>query len=95
MNAKEIVYWKQRNGELISVDNMDINHLRNVLKMIVKNSSNYCEHCNYVIHSKYSPHRNMCPNNRINFDSFHLRGDMANEFNESHMSDKDDDRFGD
>ena len=32
------VFWKQANGELISVDNMDINHLRNVLKMIIKNS---------------------------------------------------------
>ena len=36
--SKEIVYWKQRNGELISIDNMDINHLRNVLKMIIRNS---------------------------------------------------------
>ena len=26
-----------RNGELISVDDMDINHLRNVLKMIIRN----------------------------------------------------------
>jgi hypothetical protein len=38
MNNKEIVYWKQRNGELISIDNMDINHLRNILKMIIRNS---------------------------------------------------------
>jgi hypothetical protein len=38
--SKEIVYWKQRNGVLISIDDMDVNHLRNVLKMIVKNSSN-------------------------------------------------------
>jgi hypothetical protein len=35
------VYWKMRNGELISIDNMDINHLRNVLKMIVKNSNKH------------------------------------------------------
>ena len=26
-----------RNGKLISVDEMDINHLRNVLKMIIRN----------------------------------------------------------
>lgn len=25
-----IVYWKMRNGRLISVDDMDINHLRQV-----------------------------------------------------------------
>ena len=35
--SKEIVYWKMRNGRLISVDDMDINHLRNVLKMIIRN----------------------------------------------------------
>ena len=33
-------YWKMRNGELTSIDDMDVNHLRNVLKMIVNNSSN-------------------------------------------------------
>jgi hypothetical protein len=33
----ETVYWKQRNGELISVDDMDVNHLRNVLKMLIRN----------------------------------------------------------
>jgi hypothetical protein len=36
--SKETVYWKQRNGVLISVDDMDINHLRNVLKTIIRNS---------------------------------------------------------
>ena len=34
---KNEVYWKQRNGVLISIDDMDVNHLRNVLKMIVNN----------------------------------------------------------
>lgn len=32
------VYWKMRNGELISIDDMDVNHLRNVLKMIIRDS---------------------------------------------------------
>ena len=32
------VYWTMRNGNKISVDNMDITHLRNTLKMIIKNS---------------------------------------------------------
>lgn len=39
--SNNIVYWKQRNGELISIDNMDVNHLRNVLKMIVNNSNKH------------------------------------------------------
>lgn len=32
------VFWKMRNGRLISVDDMDINHLPNVLKMIIRNN---------------------------------------------------------
>jgi hypothetical protein len=39
MSVKAPVYWKQRNGVLISIDDMDVNHLRNVLKMIVNNSN--------------------------------------------------------
>ena len=35
MNNK--VYWKMRDGKLISVDDMDIEHLRNVLKIVLKN----------------------------------------------------------
>jgi hypothetical protein len=39
--SNKIVYWKQRNGVLISIDDMDINHLRNTLKMIVNNSNKH------------------------------------------------------
>ena len=34
---KDKVYWKMRDGKLISVDDMDIEHLRNVLKIVLKN----------------------------------------------------------
>ena len=37
MKDNSPVYWKMRNGKLISVDDMDLNHLRNVLKMIIRN----------------------------------------------------------
>ena len=63
-------YWKMRNGNLISIDNMDINHLRNTLKMIVNNSNK---------------HRKQV--------TFELKGDMANEFNNTHLAHEDDDRF--
>ncbi len=33
---KEIVYWTTKEGEKIDVDKMDIDHLRNVLKMIIR-----------------------------------------------------------
>ena len=33
------VYWTQKNGQQIDVDDMDINHLRNTLKMIITNQT--------------------------------------------------------
>ena len=36
---EEPIYWKMRDGSSISIDDMDINHLRNTLKMIIKNST--------------------------------------------------------
>lgn len=95
--SKETVFWKMRNGKLISVDDMDINHLRNVLKMILRTYKYYCEHCKYIVDNKKYPHRSMCPNNIINSDAysyresqFELNGDIAQEFNNSHYSDIDD-----
>ena len=35
--TKEKIYWKMRNGNLISVDDMDENHAKNVLKIVLKN----------------------------------------------------------
>lgn len=31
------VYWRMKNGKSIDVDLMDVNHLRNMLKMILRN----------------------------------------------------------
>jgi ABC-type histidine transport system ATPase subunit len=84
MNAKEIVYWKQRNGTFIDIDSMDVQHLRNVLKMIVKNSNKHKEHKRLM---EISPEKS--------FEEIQLNGDMAKEFHESYLSDEDDDRFDD
>ena len=35
--SKETVYWTMQNGQKIDVDTMDVQHLRNTLKMIIKN----------------------------------------------------------
>ena len=45
--SKETVFWKMRNGKLISVDLMDVNHLRNVLKMIIRNNQKVQTTCFY------------------------------------------------
>jgi hypothetical protein len=33
----ETVYWTMKNGQKVDIDTMDINHLRNTLKMVVRN----------------------------------------------------------
>ena len=32
----DTIYWTMRNGQKIDVDTMDIQHLRNTLKMLIK-----------------------------------------------------------
>ena len=83
------VYWRMKNGQMIDVMEMDVNHLRNVLKMILRSSNYYCEHCEYIVDNKKYPHRSMCPNNIINSDvysyresQFELNGDIAQSFND-------------
>jgi len=71
--SNQPVYWKMRNGKLISVDEMDINHLRNVLKMILRNREKALQQ----LQSKPKV-------------KFKLNGDMAQEFNNSYISDDDD-----
>ena len=36
MNNKDY-YWMTKDGQKINVDDMDVNHLRNTLKMIIRN----------------------------------------------------------
>jgi hypothetical protein len=37
--SKEPVYWTTKSGTKINVDHMDLNHLRNTLKMLIRNSA--------------------------------------------------------
>lgn len=73
-------YWKMRNGESISIDDMDCHHVKNVLKMIVNNSNNHKRTKKLMEISAEK-----------SFEDIQLNGDMANEFNDSHLSDEDDD----
>lgn len=41
MSSNQPIYWKMRNGKSIDIMSMDLNHLRNTLKMIVKNSNKH------------------------------------------------------
>lgn len=62
------VFWKMRNGKLISVDEMDINHLRNTLKMIIRNREKAIKPFQTNAKPKVE---------------FKLNGDIAQDFNNS------------
>lgn len=38
MNKQITVYWTMRDGQKIDIDQMSLEHLRNTLKMIVRNN---------------------------------------------------------
>jgi hypothetical protein len=65
--TKEKIYWKMRNGNLIDIDDMDIEHLRNTLKLVLRNRETVIKR---IVESKSKR-------------KFKLHGDMANEFNRS------------
>lgn len=65
--TKEKIYWKMRNGNLIDIDDMDIEHLRNTLKLVLRNRETVIKR---IVESKSKR-------------KFKLQGDMANEFNKS------------
>jgi hypothetical protein len=81
---KEIVYWTMRNGQKIDIMEMDLNHLRNALKLIIKNKNRL----KTALNEKLEKEKHIKAAN-----NFVLHGDMANEFHESYLSDEDDDRF--
>lgn len=75
------IYWKQKNGELISVDNMDINHLKNALKRLIQHHQNVVQQTNEIV-DKYN---SLIKIKRKTKNSI-LIGDAANLFNESYTS---------
>lgn len=43
------IYWTTKDGTQIDIDKMSIEHLRNTLKMIVKQKSSYQKSCPHNI----------------------------------------------
>ncbi len=78
--SKEIVYWKTRNGKLVSVDEMDTNQIKNAFKYLLKKHLQLVKGTNVVVEQyndlvrERKAERGSAP--------FNLNGDMANFFNE-------------
>lgn len=78
-------YWTMANGQQIDVDHMDENHLRNTLKMILRNIE--AQRALIAQQSRKKHH-------------IQLNGDMAQQFHETYFADQqhaddffDDDEF--
>ena len=78
--SKEIVYWKQKNGKSVSVDDMDTNHIKNAFKMLIRYHSHTVERANELL-EKYNALIRKRKAERDNA-SFTLNGDIASFFNE-------------
>ena len=70
------VYWKMRNGVLISIDDMDINHLRNTLKMIVNNSNKHKKRAEFKLNGDMANEFN----NNFHSDEFDECDETALDF---------------
>lgn len=90
---KEVVYWKQRNGRLVSVDLMDTNHIKNAFKHLIKHHQNIIQQTNEVV-DKYNA---LVRKRKVEHAeaSFKLNGDIAQSFNDDNYSDLDDVQWSD
>lgn len=81
------LYWKTQQGQLVSVDDMTEDHLRNTLKWIIKNNPYFCSDCGYIV-PPTSAHTERCK--RVakkkmakGAIKFRLNGDIAQSFNDT------------
>lgn len=73
--------WTMKNGTSISIDDMDVSHLRNSLRMLIKRHTQLLTHTNSLI-DDYN--RLLSKKNK----EFVLNGDMAEQFNRSFDEDE-------
>lgn len=85
--SNQPVYWKTRNGKLVSVDDMDPNHIKNAFKHLIKHHQKIIQQANEVV-DKYIALVRKRKAERGEA-SFNLNGDMAQSFNDDNYSDLD------
>lgn len=76
--SKETVFWKQANGKLVSVNEMDTNHIKNAFKYLIKKHEQLVKDANVVV-EQYNDLVRKRKAERGSA-SFNLNGDMANFF---------------
>lgn len=74
--SKETVFWKQANGKLVSVNEMDTNHIKNAFKYLIKKHEQLVKDANEVVEQYNALVRKRKAERGS--ASFNLNGDMAN-----------------
>ena len=77
--------WTTKDGRVMNVDDMDNAHVRNAFKMLIKQHAAVVEQYNVLVRK----HNALI--NKHKEPLFELKGDVAGDFNQHHMSDEDDD----
>lgn len=85
---KNNVYWKQADGTSISVDDMDENHLRNALKMLIRRHERVVKQANKIVDS----YNKLVNKTHVKDANFTLKGDIAQMFNDTEIRDEFDTR---
>lgn len=76
--SKETVFWKQANGKLVSVDEMDTNHIKNAFKYLIKKHEQLVKDANEVVEQYNALVRKRKAERGS--ASFTLNGDIAQSF---------------
>lgn len=85
--SNQPVYWKTRNGRLVSVDDMDSNHIKNAFKHLIRRHQKVVQQANEVV-DKYNALVRKRKAERGEA-SFNLNGDIAQSFNDDNYTDLD------
>ena len=78
MKDNSPVYWKMRNGKLVSVDDMDTNHIKNAFKYLIKKHEQLVKDANEVVEQYNALVRKRKAERGS--ASFTLNGDIAQSF---------------
>ena len=76
--SNQPVYWKMRNGKLVSVDEMDTNHIKNAFKYLIKKHEQLVKDANEVVEQYNALVRKRKAERGS--ASFTLNGDIAQSF---------------
>lgn len=78
----ETCYWTMQNGQKIDIDAMDINHLRNTLKMIVRNKVRV--QANTPVETRFKFNGEIAQEMHDNAIIEEIMGDMLDEWYDIH-----------